>query len=91
MNTTLMIKIDKRLRDDAKHTAGELGVPLTTVVSALLKQFVRDREVTVSLNPVLTKAKIALFEKISREADREMKTAKRYTNAEDLIADLKLL
>ena len=86
-----MIKIDKRLRDDAKHTAKNLGVPLTTVVSALLKQFVRDREVTVSLGPVLTKKKLALFEKISREADKEMKTAKRYTDADELIADLKLL
>lgn len=91
MNTTMMIKLDKGLKADAKQTAEALGVPLTTVVSALLKQFVRERQVTVSLDPVPSKAKLALWESISKEADKEMKKAKRYTNADDLIADLKLL
>ena len=43
MNTTLTIKTPKKLRDDAKKTAAEIGVPLTTVVNAMLRQFVRDR------------------------------------------------
>lgn len=91
MNTTMMIKLDKRLKDDAKQTAEALGVPLTTVVSALLKQFVRERQVTVSLDPMPNKAKLALWESISKEADKEVETTKHYTNADDLIADLKLL
>ena len=91
MNTTLMLKIDKQLRDDAKQTAESLGVPLTTVMSALLKQFVRERKITISLEPMPTKEKLELWEAISKEAEKEMKTAKRYTNADDLIADLKLL
>ncbi|HZX50308.1 MAG TPA: type II toxin-antitoxin system RelB/DinJ family antitoxin [Candidatus Paceibacterota bacterium] len=49
MNTTLTIKTDKKLRDTAKKTARELGVPLGTVMNALLKQFVRDREITLSV------------------------------------------
>ncbi|MBU1014994.1 type II toxin-antitoxin system RelB/DinJ family antitoxin [Patescibacteria group bacterium] len=49
MNTTLTIKTDRRLRDQAKNMAKELGLPLTTVVNALLKQFVRDKEITLSL------------------------------------------
>ncbi|HEX9722512.1 MAG TPA: type II toxin-antitoxin system RelB/DinJ family antitoxin [Candidatus Paceibacterota bacterium] len=48
MNTTLTIKTDKKLRDQAKKTAGELGVPLGTVLNALMRQFVRDKEVTLS-------------------------------------------
>lgn len=43
MNTTLTIKTPKKLRDDAKKVAKELGVPLTTAVNAMLRQFVRDR------------------------------------------------
>lgn len=43
MNTTLTIKTPKKLRDEAKHTAKTLGIPLTTVMNAMLKQFVRDQ------------------------------------------------
>ena len=47
MNTTLTIKIEKKLRNDAKTTAKELGVPLTTVMNAMVRQFVRDRRLVL--------------------------------------------
>lgn len=47
MNTTLTIKTPKKLRDDAKKTAKEIGVPLTTVVNSMLKQFVRDQRLVL--------------------------------------------
>lgn len=90
-STTMMIKLDKGLRDDAKQTAAALGVPLTTVVNAYLKQFVRERKITISVDPTPTKEKIKLFENISKEMDKEIKTAKRYTDVDELIADLGLL
>ena len=49
-HTILNIKTDKKLKEDAKEVAGELGVPLSTVVNSFLKQFVRDKEVTFSAN-----------------------------------------
>ena len=50
MNTTLTIKVQRKLRDDAKKTAEKLGLPLTTVIHAMLKQFVLDQEITLSAN-----------------------------------------
>ena len=47
MNTTLTIKTPKKLRDDAKKTAERLGVPLTTVMNSMLKQFVRDQRLVL--------------------------------------------
>jgi len=47
MNTTLTIKIEKKLRDDAKKTARTLGVPLTTVMNAMMRQFVRDQRLVL--------------------------------------------
>ena len=91
MNTTILLKTDKELKNEASRIAKELGVPLTTVINAYLRQFVREREITISLDPIPNKAKLALWESISKEADKEMKTAKRYTNADELIADLKLV
>lgn len=39
--------MDKRLRDEAKKTAQEIGVPLTTAVNAMMRQFVRDRRLVL--------------------------------------------
>ena len=47
MNTTLTVKTPKKLRDDAKRTAEIMGIPLTTVVNAMLMQFVRDRRLVL--------------------------------------------
>jgi addiction module RelB/DinJ family antitoxin len=47
-STILNIKTDKRLKTAAQETAKELGVPLSTAVNAFLRQFVRDRELTLS-------------------------------------------
>lgn len=49
-HTILNIKTDKKLKADAQKIAGELGIPLTTVMNSFLKQFVRDKEVTFSTN-----------------------------------------
>jgi addiction module RelB/DinJ family antitoxin len=91
METTIVIKTTKALRNDAKRLAGELGIPLTTVMNALLKQFVRERQITVSLLSVPTAEKIALWESISKEADKERGHAKEYTDVEELLHDLKLV
>ncbi len=48
MKTILNIKTDKSLKEQAKKTAEELGVPLSTAINAFLKQFVRDKELTLS-------------------------------------------
>lgn len=47
MQTTLTIKTDKKLRDEAKRVARTLGLPLTTAMNAMLKQFVRDRRLVL--------------------------------------------
>ncbi|MDO8594733.1 MAG: hypothetical protein Q7R93_04455 [bacterium] len=89
MNTTLTIKTEKKLRNDAKRTADELGVPLTTVINALLRQFVREKELTVSVDPKPTRAKLALWEKISAEMDKGV-GVKSFDTAEELITNLRL-
>lgn len=57
MNTTdkaiINIKVSKTLKHEAQDLADEIGVPLTTVISAGLKEFVRSRSLTVSAFPRL--------------------------------------
>ena len=47
------IKVSRTLKRDAQDLADEIGVPLTTVISASLKEFVRSRSLTVSAFPRL--------------------------------------
>ncbi|MBI3633242.1 MAG: hypothetical protein HY226_03055 [Candidatus Vogelbacteria bacterium] len=89
MQTTFIIKTDKNLRDDAKATAQELGIPLTTVINALLKQFVRDRKITISSEPSPSRSKITLWENISKEMDKEKNT--KFSSADGLIKHLHLV
>lgn len=89
MNTTLTVKLNKTLRDEAKATAEELGLPLTTVLTALMRQFVREKKLSVSVSPAPTKAKIALWERISAEADKD-KSVRAFTDVENLLKDLRL-
>lgn len=51
--TILNVKLNKSLKHDAQELADELGVPLSTIVIANLKEFVRSRSITVSALPRL--------------------------------------
>lgn len=57
MNTTdkaiINIKVNKALKREAQDLADEIGVPLTTIIAANLKEFVRSRSLTVSAFPRL--------------------------------------
>lgn len=54
--TIINVKLSKTLKQDAQALANEIGVPLSTVVIANLKEFVRSRSLTVSALPRLKPA-----------------------------------
>jgi len=90
MDTTIVLKTNKKLRDEAKLVASELGIPLTTVLNAMLKQFVREKKVSLSIEPAPTKEKLALWEKISDELDHSTRS-KSFSDVDDLLKHLKLV
>ena len=51
--TILNVKLNKALKQNAQALADEIGVPLSTVVIANLKEFVRSRSLTISALPRL--------------------------------------
>ena len=42
------IKTDKEVKEKAQEIAKELGLPLSTIVNAQLKQFIREKELHLS-------------------------------------------
>lgn len=53
MNTVLNVKIDPVLKQRAQTVAKELGLPMSIVVAASLRQFVNTRSLTISDTPQL--------------------------------------
>lgn len=54
MKTMINIRVDQDVKDKAKKTAEALGMPLSTVINAYLKQFNRTKEVHFSVEGDLT-------------------------------------
>ncbi len=51
--TIINFKVSKELKREAQDLADEIGVPLTTVITVNLKEFVRSRSLAVSAFPRL--------------------------------------
>jgi addiction module RelB/DinJ family antitoxin len=65
--TTITFKTDKKLRDQAKKVADQLGIPLTTVMNVQLADFVREKTFTVSAYPRVRNEKMEMWKKISED------------------------
>ena len=66
--TILNIKTEKELKEAAQQTAKEIGIPLSTAINAFLKQFVRDKEITLSSN---SSVPTPYLQNIIKEAEKE--------------------
>jgi addiction module RelB/DinJ family antitoxin len=51
MKTTTSIKLDTKIKEEAVQLASELGLSLSSVINATLKQFVTERRVVLSATP----------------------------------------
>lgn len=45
MKTVLSVKVDKKVRDDARRAAKKIGVPLSMVVNQQLRRFAAERSI----------------------------------------------
>jgi len=85
MNTTLHVTIDKETKTEAARLAEEMGLDLSTIVKASLKNFVATKtfhvEKTYRMTPYL--------EGVIREANRENKTYGPFKTASESIKFLR--
>ena len=66
------IKADKEVKESAQRTAKELGLTLSAIINAYLKQFTRNRLVYFSSIPRMTPE----LEKLIGVAERDLKKGK---------------
>ena len=85
MKTTTSVKIDKETKDKATKLASSLGLTLSSVINAGLKQFVLERRISFSAEPELNKRSKAVL----REALKEVKETKEFVGPFSKTSDLK--
>jgi addiction module RelB/DinJ family antitoxin len=68
MSTVLNVKIDPVLKKRAQDVAKEIGLPISIVVSASLREFVNTRSITITDSPRLKPELEAELLEMSRKA-----------------------
>ncbi len=87
MKTQVNLKIDSLVKKQAQKMAEELGLSLSSVVNATLKQFARTGELELSSAPRITPQLEELVLEARRDYE-EGKTSGPFDNADDLIKHL---
>jgi len=72
MKTMINIKADREVKKNAQKLAKELGLNLSTIINANLKQFIRSREVYFSVMPKMTSE----LERLVGQARKDYKAKK---------------
>lgn len=84
MKTTINIKADKEVKENAQRIAADLGLPLSAVVNAYLKEFIRERSVSFSIESQLRPE----VKKMLKQASKDYRAGRNITGPFNNIKDL---
>ena len=86
--TSILIKTDKKVKAAAQRAAKEVGIPLSTILSAYLRQFAREQRIEFGPERMSRK-----MERQLAALERDLKTGKNispgFSSARDAIAWLR--
>ena len=89
-NTTVInVKIDKDLKRQTQELAKALGLPVSTLVTASLRDIVRRQSITISHEPRLRPEVEEELLQLSKNAREGKDISPAFTSAEDAIAWLR--
>jgi antitoxin component of RelBE/YafQ-DinJ toxin-antitoxin module len=80
----LNIKLDPATKREIQEFAAELGVPVSVLMNAQIKQLLRDRKVTLSAELEPT----PYLEKVMRQVDADVESGKNVTRTSTAAAAL---
>jgi len=76
MKTIINIKTDKKIKQNAQKTAEKLGLSLSAVINAYLRQFIRNKEVHFSIASKMSPELENLLGKIEFDIQRDRNMSK---------------
>ena len=90
MKTTTSIKIDKEVKEEASKLASELGLSLSSIINASLKNFVRERRISFNVQPKLNKKTETALLKMKEDIKKGKNLKGPFESAEDLFKALEI-
>ena len=84
MKTLINIKTDRDVKISAQKLAKELGLSLSAVVNAYLKQFVRSQAVDFSVAPQMTPKLEKLLDQVEYDISRGKNLSPAMSSGEDI-------
>jgi addiction module RelB/DinJ family antitoxin len=85
MKAIITLKTDKEVKCNAQKLAENLGLTLSAIVNASLRQFIRDQGVHFSKTPVMTPE----LERLIGKAEKDLKAGKNispvFSNDQDML------
>ncbi|PIP18270.1 MAG: hypothetical protein COX42_01805 [Parcubacteria group bacterium CG23_combo_of_CG06-09_8_20_14_all_35_6] len=80
MKTVINIKTDKDIKELAQKTAGDLGLSLSALINAYLRQFVRTKEAYFTLSPRMSPVLENLLGKIEIDIQRNKNISRGFSS-----------
>ena len=84
MRTVIHIKADKEVKENAQRLASELGLNLSDVINASLRNFIRTREVYFSHIPRMTPELERLLGPIEEDIKKGKNLSPEFDNASEI-------
>lgn len=84
MQTVIHIKADKEVKENAQEAARELGLSLSDIVNAALRNFIRTREVIFSSHPQMTPELEKLLDKVEPDIKNKKNLSGPFTKSDDI-------
>ena len=85
-STVLNVKISKDIKRQAQDVAKSMGVPMSIVVAAGLKNFIRTRTLTLTDVPQLKPEIVAELMKIEKDIKKRNDLSPPFTDIDEAIA-----
>lgn len=76
------IKADKEVKEEAQKIAKDLGLPLSGVINAFLKDFIRSKSISFSIIPKMTPALETLLSGIENDIKKGKNLSPAFSSAE---------
>ena len=88
MSTVISVRTDKKIKNEAAKVAKSAGISLSTLINSYLRQLVATRRIELYAPEPMTPKLEGLIAEVEAEL-ADNKVSKKFSSAEDFIADLK--
>jgi len=88
MNTVISIRTDKNVKNAAQQVAKSVGISLSAMVNAYLRQVIATRRIELYAPEPMTPKLEGLIAEVEAELQSDQ-VSKKFNNVDDFLADLK--